>query len=263
MIKLIVSDMDGTLLNDEKKVDPEMYELLHKFKEHGIRFVVASGRQYPSLKQNFHEHIEDIVVIAENGAFVVDNGEELLARPMSQSQIHHCLDVVAPLEGAEPLVCGKYCSFTKSPELYDFLKSPKFNYSMKLVDDLYDLKEDVIKVSIIEYAGNGAESCYVQVAPHLNEDLTLVISGEGCLDMGIKGVNKGTAVASLQKQWGISPEETMVFGDQYNDVDMLKMAYYSYAMAGAQDGVKKVARFEADSNNNGGVVKAIREVTGL
>ena len=53
MIKLIVSDMDGTLLNDEKHIDKRIYSLLPKMREEGIRFVVASGRQYPSLARDF------------------------------------------------------------------------------------------------------------------------------------------------------------------------------------------------------------------
>lgn len=263
MIRLIVSDMDGTLLNDEKQIDTGIYDLLPVFKEKGIRFVVASGRQYPSLKQHFKAHIEDVVVIAENGAFVVDDGRELLVHPMNQETIRHCISEARKIEGAEPLVCGKYHSYTSNRELYDFLSSPKFNYSMKLVDDLYQLKEGIIKVSLIEYAGNSAESCYERLRPSLREDLHLVISGPGCLDIGLDGINKGAAVEELQRLWKITPEETMVFGDQFNDVDMMQKAYYSYAMQGASEGVRKFARFDAGSNNDGAVVKTIREMTGL
>ncbi|WP_313526490.1 HAD family hydrolase [Anaerotignum sp.] len=263
MIKLIVSDMDGTLLNDEKKIDLEIYELLPKLQEKGIRFVVASGRQYPSLKKHFHEHIKDVVVIAENGAFVVDNEKELVVEPMSQKEVAHCLDTIFTLKGVEPLLCAKYCSYTKSPELLEFLSSPLFHYEMRLTDDLYQVKEDIIKVSMVSHGGESAETCYKNLRPLLDDELNLVISGDTCLDTGLNGVTKGTAVSALQEMWGIKPEETMVFGDQYNDVEMFKQAYYSYAMKDASDGVKKFARFQAGSNNKGGVVKAIREMTGL
>ncbi|WP_352399488.1 HAD family hydrolase [Anaerotignum sp.] len=263
MIKLIVSDMDGTLLNDEKKIDLEIYELLPKLQEKGIRFVVASGRQYPSLKKHFHEHIRDVVVIAENGAFVVDNGKELVVEPMEPQKVAHCLDTIFTLKGVEPLLCAKYCSYTRSPELLEFLSSPLFHYEMRLTDDLYQVKEDIIKVSMVSHEGGSAESCYNSLRPLLDDNLNLVISGDACLDTGLRGVTKGTAVAALQKMWGIKPEETMVFGDQYNDVEMFSQAYYSYAMEDASEGVKKFARFQAESNNKGGVVKAIREMTGL
>ena len=263
MIKLIVSDMDGTLLDDGKNIDGEIYNLLPKLKESGIRFVVASGRQYPSLKTHFHEHIKDVVVIAENGAFVVEDGKELVVEPMAQKDVAHCLDRIFTLKGVEPLLCSKYCSYTRSPELLEYLSSPLFHYEMRLAEDLFHVEEDVIKVSMISHEGESAESCYEKLRPLLDEGLDLVISGDACLDTGRKGVTKGTAVSALQKMWGISPEETMVFGDQFNDVEMLKRAYYSYAMEGAAEGVKKYARFTAGSNNKGGVVKAIRTVTGL
>ena len=88
-------------------------------------------------------------------------------------------------------------------------------------------------------------------------------SGPDCLDTGICGVNKGTAVEALQQMWNITPEETMVFGDQYNDIEMFERAYYSFAMQDAVEGVKKKARFQAGSNNEGGVVQAIRQITGI
>ncbi len=263
MIKLIVSDMDGTLLDDAKNIDGEIYGLLPKLKEKGIRFVVASGRQYPSLKKHFQQQIKDVVVIAENGAFVVDDGKELVVEPMEQKDVAHCLDRIFTLKGVEPLLCSKYYSYTRSPELLKYLSSPLFHYEMCLAEDLFHVKDDIIKVSMISYEGESAESCYGKLRPMLHEDLDLVISGDACLDTGRKGITKGTAVAALQNMWGISPKETMVFGDQYNDVEMLKQAYYSYAMEGAAEGVKKYARFQAGSNNKGGVVKAIRGITGL
>ena len=111
--------------------------------------------------------------------------------------------------------------------------------------------------------GEDTVAMFRKVRAALDESLNLVTSGEGCMDTGIYGVNKGTAVAALQEMWGITPEETMVFGDQYNDVDMFDKAHYSFAMEGAVEGVKKKARFIAGSNNEGGVVKAIREITGV
>lgn len=263
MIRLIVSDMDGTLVDDDKNIDPEIFELLPKLKEAGIRFVVASGRQYPSLRDDFREHIGDVVVIAENGAFVVDNGKELYSRCMTREEVRGCLDSVAKVEGALPLLCAKTCSYTDNRELYEHLKSPLFNYTMRLAEDLYTVEEEIIKVSVIERGGHGAAHCYEQLRPLLDPSLNLVVSGATCMDTGIRGVNKGTAVKALQEMWGILPEETMVFGDQQNDMEMFGRARYSFAMANAAEEVKTQARFLAGSNNDGGVVKAIREFTGI
>lgn len=263
MIKLIVSDMDGTLLNDEKKIAPGFYDLLPQLKEKGVRFVVASGRQYPSLKLDFAEHIQDVTVIAENGAFVVEDGKELYFRGMDQSQLTKCLDLIGEMPDVEPLLCAKYCAYTSSRELYELLAAPKFHYEMRLVDSLYGITEGVTKVSLIKHSGTGAEACYQKLAPLLPEDVTLVVSGEGCLDTGLKGVHKGAAVAQLQKMWNITPEETVVFGDQCNDVEMFQQASFSYAMENAAPQVRAQARFVAGSNNDGAVVKVIRKLLAL
>ena len=263
MIKLIVSDMDGTLLDDNKKIDEEIYTLLPKMKALGMKFVVASGRQYPSLRDNFRDHLEDIVIIAENGAFIVENDKELYAECMTEQQIGECLEAVRRTEGAEALVCAKHCSYTDNSEMYEHLIAPPLCYKMRLVDDLHAIEDDIIKVSVMERSGKGAKHCYEKIRPLLGEGLDLVISGNTCLDTGIVGVNKGTAIRTLQEMWKITPEETMVFGDQYNDVTMFSHAYYSFAMEGAAEGVKKQARYLAGSNNEGGVVRAIREYTGV
>lgn len=263
MIKLIVSDMDGTLLNDEKQIDKRIYSLLPKMRQEGIRFVVASGRQYPSLARDFQEHLPEITVIAENGAFVVQDGKELYFKGMNEKQIAHSLDIIETLPETEGLVCAKYCCYTTSQEVYDLLASPKFHYDCELVDDLYKMTDGVTKVSLMVYGNSTTQSCYDAMHPQMPEEMTLVISGDACLDTGIKGVTKGSALAALQEMWGISPEETLVFGDQFNDVEMFDQAYYSYAMENAMDGVKERARFVAGNNNKGAVVDTICRLTGL
>ena len=108
MIKLIVSDMDGTLVNDEKKIDENIYKILPKLKKMGTKFVVASGRQYPSLCKDFQEHTKDVVLCSENGAFIVDHGKELYARCMTQEQVKMSLDAAFAVEGMEPICCARH-----------------------------------------------------------------------------------------------------------------------------------------------------------
>ena len=69
---------------------------------------------------------------------------------------------------------------------------------------------------------------------------------------------KGKAVRTIQESLGIKMEETMAFGDQLNDIEMLNQAYYSFAVANAREEVRKAARFQADSNVRGGVLKILK-----
>lgn len=76
----------------------------------------------------------------------------------------------------------------------------------------------------------------------------------------VKDVNKGVAVERIQKYYGIKPEETMVFGDYYNDIEMFKRGFYSFAMKHAPDEVKRYANFVAESNANDGVAQEIFKI---
>ena len=90
--------------------------------------------------------------------------------------------------------------------------------------------------------------------------LQISCAGDVWLDCMAKNVNKGHAVKVIQDSLGIKPEETMAFGDQLNDIEMLQQAYYSFAVANARDEVKKAARFQADSNVNQGVLKILQNL---
>jgi hydroxymethylpyrimidine pyrophosphatase-like HAD family hydrolase len=74
------------------------------------------------------------------------------------------------------------------------------------------------------------------------------------------GINKGLAVQQLQKRLHIAPKECAAFGDYMNDAEMMSSVYYSYAMANAHPKVKSLARYEAGSNAEYGVIKAIRDL---
>ncbi len=264
MIKLVVSDMDGTLLDDRKQIDPDIYGILRQLKEKKIRFMVASGRQYPSLLSLFHAHKRDVVIIAENGAYVTYDGEELYSSIMKKDFVKYSLDCIGKMSNVEPMLCARNVSYTTNPKTYEIMKSDKFKYQMKLVDNLYEVQDEIIKVSMLDYDKNGAEgNSFAFLKPFLYQKAEIAVSGFNCVDIVNKGVSKGTAIEAMQKRWGISMEETVAFGDNYNDLEMLQRAGYSFAMANAEPGVQKIARFITGSNNEGSVVKEIRKLTGI
>ena len=86
-----------------------------------------------------------------------------------------------------------------------------------------------------------------------------VHSGHGSVDLIVPGVNKGTGIKLLQERWGIASSEIMAFGDSPNDIEMLKVVKYSYAMENASDSVKEVAAYRAMSNDQDGVLAVIED----
>lgn len=262
MIKLIATDMDGTLLRDDKQIDKEIYEILPKLKQMGVHFVAASGRQRASLEKSFEHYLEDVTILAENGAYMVHNKEEIYASVMSQELIDFSVAEVEKLNNVAMLYCGKSCCYTANQEAYEDLASPKFHYQIKRINDFSEIHEDIIKLSLVDPQG-ASEYSFPILEKILKGKAEIAVSGFDCIDIVNKGVSKGHAISVLQKRWNITPEETMTFGDNYNDIEMLQQAKYSFAMQHADEGVKKHANYIAGDNNKGAVVAEIKRLLNI
>ena len=210
MIKLIASDMDGTLLNDKNEIHEEFYKVFQELKKQNIIFAAASGRQYYNLAKRFEKIKDDMMFIAENGTFVVYKGEELLLNALDKETAIELIKIGRDIKESYVVLCGKKSAYIESKD------------------------ERLIK------------------------EVVLVSSGA----VGV-GVNKGIAINKLQELLNIKHEETMVFGDYLNDLEMMESAYHSYAMENAHDDLKKVARFRAKKNTENGVVEKIKEVLNI
>lgn len=259
MIKLVASDMDGSLLDDKKRMSPETIDIIKTLIKSGIVFAAASGRQHTSLIRMFNSVIDDIYVIAENGAIMTYRGDVIFSSVMEKELVKICLNEIYKVNGVEPLLCGKFCSYTTNPHTAKVMRSPLFQYNINVVDDLYNVDDEIIKVSLLDNIDIANNSMPI-LTPILQDKTEVTVSGFNCLDIVKKGVSKGTAIEFIQKSLSIDYSETLVFGDNYNDIDMFKQAYYSYAMENADEGVKKQARFIAGLNNDYAVVEQIKRL---
>ncbi|MGL5053931.1 MAG: Cof-type HAD-IIB family hydrolase [Cetobacterium sp.] len=258
MVKLVVTDMDGTFLNDKKEFSDEFWGIYSKMEEKGIKFVVASGRQYQNLRKNFDRIKEKIIFIAENGSYVINNEEEIYSRVLSEETIKKYIEIGRKIPSTNIVLCGKKSAYIESQDLEFEKEVEKYYEAKQFVDNLLDIKNDeIIKIAFCDLTGTEKN-----VYPHLkNEvDCQVVISGDIWLDVSHLESNKGIALEVLQKEFGINYEETMVFGDYLNDYEMLKKGRYSFAMENAHEEVKKIANFMAKSNNESGVLEELKRV---
>ena len=113
-----------------------------------------------------------------------------------------------------------------------------------------------MKISI--YKKEGIEAATRDIYEEFRDQAKMACAGDMWMDCMARDVNKGRAVRTIQESLGIKVEETMAFGDQLNDIEMLNQAYYSFAVANAREEVRRAARFQADSNVRGGVLKILK-----
>ncbi|MGS2740136.1 HAD family hydrolase [Sinomicrobium sp. M5D2P17] len=251
-VKLIATDMDGTLLNSESRVSDRFFELFEELKQHHIHFVAASGRQYHSIADKLLPIKDDITIIAENGAIAKQRDEELLVTPLPVSVVKNTVSLVRPLEDAYIVICGRDQAYieTNNIAFHDMFREYYHEYTK--VPDLNDIKGDeFLKIAIYSFGGS-EKNIYPHVR-HLEETLQVKVSGEYWLDISSPDANKGHALKLLQEKLNVTKEETLVFGDYNNDLEMMEQAYFSYAMENAHPNVLNAARYKTLSNDNNGV----------
>jgi Cof subfamily protein (haloacid dehalogenase superfamily) len=260
-LRLVVTDLDGTLLDGEGRIPESLWPLLARLTERGITLVPASGRQYPTLRRMF-DVAEGVAFIAENGTYVVHDGDELSCTPLADGLAVRLVGWVRELVAAGHDVgvvwCGRRSAYIERNDPAFVAEIAAYYAALELVADLREVSEPAMKCAIFDFGDIESGTAPVlteRCAPH-----QVVVSGQHWADVMSSGVNKGVAVASLQRELGITPEQTVVFGDYLNDVEMLAATPHSFAMANAHPDVIEAARYLAPANDEAGVVAVLERV---
>lgn len=245
MIKLIASDLDGTLLqNGAQVLTEEAKQVIAAIQKTGILFVAASGRQYPNLCRLFGELSRDMVLICENGAYTVRSGQELDSMPMNRELGIALMQDIYARENCEVLLSGKNTSYLQpKTEEYVYRMCSIVKNNVQIVEDLTKVKEPFLKISAYRSDGISLSERYFR--DRWSGQLQAVVSDRLWMDFTAFDVNKGYALEKIRKIFGISKEETMVFGDNFNDIEMFHQAAYSYVMENAPDEVKKYGKYRS------------------
>ena len=257
MIKLVATDIDGTLIGDgENKLNPRMNDLILELKEKGILFVAASGRQYPSIWKLFENVKDEMIFVAENGAYVVCRGVDIDEVAMDRELAVKLIKELRTLKDSffTVSVKEKFYIETKDKEFLDLLIHGYKN-EVAVVEDVLELDLNIIKISI--YKKDGADELAKTMVPKWEDRFKVVLAGHEWLDFMDLRVDKGNAIKKIQEVLNIEIDETMVFGDNINDLGMFERAKYSYAVENAREEVKAAAKYMTDTNKNGGVIQIL------
>lgn len=250
--------MDGTLLNSNHEVSAKFFSQFEELKKQKIKFVAASGRQYYSIIEKLEAIKDDIVVVAENGAYIREREKEILATPLQNNTIKEVLNLLKGVEGVHIVLCGKTNAYINGESEAFEQKLREYYSEYTVLDDLSTFDGEILKIALFHF--ENSEKHIYPIVRHLDSSLKVKVSGENWLDLSEMNANKGYALQRLQELYGISEQETMVFGDYNNDLEMLAMGHFSYAMANAHPNVLAVANYQTTNNDDLGVEKILDQL---
>ena len=229
MIRLIASDLDGTLLDQRGHLPEGIFDMIRALTARGIHFAAASGRQYGNLRRMFAPVAQDMDFICENGALVVAQGEqkaEWFPRDEADEIVHDILSA-----GMELLISAPETSYMLSSASREYTDDLfyRLRNTCTIIENPSDVTGSCIKISGFHPMG------VTELAPPIQEKwrgrLHCDVAGEKWLDFTL--ANKGSGITALSEKLGIPLSDVAAFGDQFNDESMLELVGHPYIMAHA------------------------------
>ena len=266
-IKLILSDIDGTILDNNHQVDAHLRDTITELKKESIPFVLASARSPHGMFPIAQElNLGDNPIACYNGALIVEGNKEhyqtLIEHGLSKADVKK---IVALIKKQFPHISINFYSggdwIVEEIDQWvqieaDITKeSPDIrNFDTLLTDDAIPIHK------LLLIANAQAIQEFFTYLKRVNfEDASFYISKDNYLEVTSQSVSKENALLEIAKYYDISLSQTMAIGDNYNDIPMLKLAGLGVAMANAPQAVKNEADIETVSNNDNGVSKVIED----
>jgi len=263
MVKLVVSDMDGTLVNSKDEFSEDLFLRIEQLKEKGVRFAIASGRQYYNIEKRFENIKDDLIVIAENGAMICDHGSCIFTDEMSLQDVEHFVHIFRGHSEIYTVLCGSKSAYIETKDKVFYQRLLQYYERVEVVEDLIAAARNDVICKIAVFNEISSEKVIYPLIKQYEDKFMLAVSGNFWLDIMKRGVHKGSGIKMIQKLYGIRREECMAFGDYLNDYEMMQECEYSYAMANAHPKLKEVCHYETESNNENGVTKELVRFFGL
>ena len=265
-IKIVATDMDGTLLDPRGQLDlPRLEKILDKLDHRGVRFVIATGNEVHRMRQLLGHLAERVVLVVANGARIFENNELLQAQTWDDAMVDRALSHFKGRECQDQFVVtamngGFVKKGTVFTELDKFMTPEmieKLYQRMNFVDEFDpNLFGGVLKMSMV-VGEERSDSVLQEINDLFDGHVRAVSSGYGCIDILQDGIHKAWGLVELLKRWNLKPEQIMAFGDSENDIEMLELAGISYAMENAEEAVKEIATKVAPANSQAGVYKVL------
>lgn len=264
MIKLILTDMDGTFLNNSGDFNRELYKDVKKImKEKDVVFAPVTGKQCERVETLFGDDADDLWILGDSATRIKHQGkfvyESLLSNKLGL-KIIHLLEEISSKHTI--IACTKEAAIVKQNLSPDEMNVVKGSYTqIRQVADFNEITDDFIKITVHDPSLNCFET-KEKLSPFF-ESAYIVASEAAWIDIANANVHKGTTVEHLQHLLNTTPEETMAFGDGYNDLELMVRAKYSFAVRNAVQELIDAANYIARSNEEDAVMKTIIQTLSL
>lgn len=285
MIKLIASDMDGTLLNNKHEIDDETVKAIRKAEECGIIFAISTGREYENVKPFLKKHNIRCQCVLMNGAEYRDEDGNLIEEiNIENSKCREIIRILHKNKVSARIFTNKgiYTSDTKEEALKEMTyRTLAFNPQMSVeqareeakkqpyfvqlnyIDDMEEFLSSDIKIrKFVAFHKNIELINEMKEVIGKIDGLAVSSSFVDNIEITDQSAQKGLILAKVSKEMGIEKDEVMVLGDSFNDYSMFTEFTESVAMGNAIPEIKEIAKYITDTNNNLGVAKAIYRVIG-
>ena len=251
MIRLIASDLDGTLLDEKRKLPDGIFDMIRLLNARGIRFAAASGRQYGNLKRLFAPVAQDMDFICENGALVVARGEQRAQWFPQDMADEIAKDILNA--GMELLISAPETSYmlSSASRAYTDDLFYRLRNTCTIIEKPSDVTGGCIKISGFHPDGVAKRALHLQ--DKWQSRLHCDVAGENWLDFTLS--NKGSGMAVLSEKLHIPFSDMAAFGDQFNDESMLKIVGHPYIMVHAPAELLKKGFTPCDS-----VMETLKEI---
>lgn len=259
-IKLVATDMDLTLLADDKSMPAGVDERIDALTKNGVLFCAASGRPALALRESFPAHHQDMALVADNGASVYLRDELVYRDLIDRDLYHEVLALATATEGSVPVLCAFDDAYVLERDRCHEDVVSIYYRSITYVESFEELDVDSNKISIYVPGWDSKQKNDEVYSPAFASRLYLTCAGNEWLDFMNIGVDKGSGIRHLAQHLGIDLSDIAAFGDTYNDIPMLDIVGHSYVMANAAEHMHDHGKFLAPSNNEAGVLTVIDHI---
>lgn len=272
MTKWFITDMDGTFLNDKREIAPNSKEVMKKLQDKGIKFLIATGRVDIAVKNYYYQMGLNEATISCNGSFIRNQstGEVLFADAFDYEQLKVIYNKYKELTdgsiefhvySANYIYCDKL-SFNLAriqkveQNIAEELKTPMC-IREDILTAIAENKDECYKVMISSENHPLLEKIYTEVNGVF--EVSGTFSATNFFDIMPVGTNKGEGIRRVAEYYGINMEDSVVFGDNLNDIEMLKVAGMSICPSNAKQEIKDLCDLVIGENNDFSVLKYIED----